>query len=172
MERRVIRMTLERNAAMTGLCALLCAAALVPACGPPPVSPIEATREVLEARIGPAEAGGPIYCRYDQICGSDVLPSFYRTRDFRPAWIDDGLTLADAASFLDALRLVGEDGLDPGNYHLTAIETLIAEIRASREKKRNKIGPDTCRPEMLYGRLLPLRVAPRPRPSRPGDRSV
>ena len=136
-------MTLGRNAAMTGLCALLCAAALVPACGPPPVSPVEATREVLEARIGPAEAGGPIYCRYDQICGSDVLPSFYRARDFRPAWIDEGLTLADAASFVDALRLVGEDGLDPGNYHLTAIETLIAEIRASREKKRNKIGPDT-----------------------------
>jgi murein L,D-transpeptidase YcbB/YkuD len=135
-------MTLGRNAAMTGLCAIICAA-LVPACGPPPVSPIEATRQVLEARIGPAEAGGPIYCRYDQICGSDVLPSFYRTRDFRPAWIDDGLTLADAVSFLDALRLVREDGLDPGNYHLAAIETLIAEIRASRLKKRNKIGPDT-----------------------------
>ena len=135
-------MMLGRNAAMTGLYALICTA-LVPACGTPPVSPIEAAREVLEARIGPAEAGGPIYCRYDQICGSDVLPSFYRTRDFRPAWIDDGLALADAASFLDALRLVGEDGLDPGNYHLAAIESLIAEIRASREKKRNKIGPDT-----------------------------
>ncbi len=135
-------MRLGRNAAMTGLCALLCAA-LVPACGPPPVSPVETTREVLEARIGPAEGGGPIYCRYDQICGSDVLPSFYRTRDFRPAWIDEGLTLADAESFLDALRLVDKDGLDPGNYHLAAIETLIAEIRASRLKKRDKIGPDT-----------------------------
>ena len=114
-----------------------------PPAGPRRSSPVEATRGVLEARIGPAEAEGPVYCRYDQICGSDVLPSFYRARDFRPAWIDDGLTLDDASSFLAALRLVDEDGLDPANYHLAAIETLITEIRASREKKRKKIGPDT-----------------------------
>ncbi len=136
-------MTPRRSAAGVLSCLLLCAAAFIPACGPPPVSPVEATRGVLEARIGPAEAEGPVYCRYDQICGSDVLPSFYRARDFRPAWIDDGLTLDDASSFLAALRLVDEDGLDPANYHLAAIETLITEIRASREKKRNKIGPDT-----------------------------
>jgi len=136
-------MTPRRSAAGVLSCLLLCAAAFIPACGPPPASPVEATRGVLEARIGPAEAEGPIYCRYDQICGSDVLPSFYRARDFHPAWIDDGLTLDDASSFLAALRLVDEDGLAPGNYHLAAIETLIAEILASREKKRNKIGPDT-----------------------------
>lgn len=136
-------MTLRRPAAGISLCVLLCAAALVPACGPPPASPVEAIRGVLETRVGPVGTEGPVYCRYDQICGSDIVPAFYRARDFRPAWIDDGLTLSNATAFLAALRLVNEDGLDPGNYHLTAIETLIAEIQASQGKKRKKVGPDT-----------------------------
>ncbi len=136
-------MTFKRATAGISLCGFLCAATLVPACRGPRVSPVDATRGVLETRIGPAGAGGPVYCRYDQICGSDVLPSFYRARDFRPAWIDDGLTLSDAASFAAALRLVREDGLDPGNYHQAAIESLIAEVRAGQGKKHKRIGPDT-----------------------------
>ena len=136
-------MTLRRPAAGISLCVLLCAAALVPACGPLPTPPVEATRGVLETRVGPVGTEGPVYCRYDQICGSDVVPAFYRARDFLPAWIDDRLTLSDATSFLAALRLVSEDGLDPGNYHLAAIETLITEIQASQGKKRKKVGTDT-----------------------------
>ncbi len=123
--------------------ALLCAAALAPACGRPPVPPVDATRGVLETRVGPAGREGPVYCRIDQICGSEALPSFYRTRAFRPAWIDDGLELSDAASFVAALRLVRDDGLEPKNYHLAAIESLITEVRASRGKRRKEIGPDT-----------------------------
>jgi L,D-transpeptidase YcbB len=133
----------KRPAAGILSCVLLCAAALVPACRHPRASPVEATRRVLETRVGPAGADGPVYCRYDQICGSDVLPSFYRARNFRPAWIDDGLSLSDASSFLAALRLVREDGLDPANYHLAAIESLITEVQASQEKKRKRVGPDT-----------------------------
>ena len=136
-------MTLRRPAAGIPSTILLCAAALVPACGLPPASPVESTRGVLETRIGSAAAEGPIYCRYDQLCGSDVLPAFYRARDFRPAWIDDALTLSGAISFLAALRLVSEDGLDPGNYHLAVIESLIAEVQASKGKKGRKVGPDT-----------------------------
>ncbi|HEX2694126.1 MAG TPA: hypothetical protein VHP61_00110, partial [Acidobacteriota bacterium] len=136
-------MTLSPPAAGILLCVLLCAMTLVPACEPPPTPPVEATRGVLETRVGPAGVEGPIYCRYDQICGSDVLPSFYRARDFRPAWIDDELTLSEATSFLAALRLVSEDGLDPGNYHLAAIESLITEIQAGEGKKHKKVGPDT-----------------------------
>lgn len=122
--------------------ALLCAAALASACGHPPVPPVDATRGVLETRVGPAGTEGPVYCRIDQICGSEALPSFYRARAYRPAWIDDALDLSDAVSFVAALRLVGEDGLEPENYHLAAIEALMTEVRASRGKKRKEIGPD------------------------------
>ncbi|HUU39070.1 MAG TPA: hypothetical protein VMW46_12815, partial [Candidatus Desulfaltia sp.] len=73
---------------------------------------------------GQTEAEGSVYCRNVRLCGSDVLPAFYRFRDFRPAWIDDALTLTEATSFLAALRLVFEDGMNPKNYHLDAIESL------------------------------------------------
>ena len=136
-------MTLRRPPAGIPSSVFLCVAALIPACGPPPAPPVESTRGILETRVGPTGAEGPVYCRNDQICGSDVLPSFYRARDFRPAWIDDGLALSEAASFLAALRLVSEDGLDPGNYHLAAIESLITEVQAGKGKKRKKVGPET-----------------------------
>ena len=85
---------------------------------------------------------GPTYCQRDRICGSDVLPEFYRARDFRPAWTDNGLVLADAVAFLDALRLVADDGLDPENYHLAALDSLLAEINAAKEKKGGRVRPE------------------------------
>jgi murein L,D-transpeptidase YcbB/YkuD len=120
-----------------------CALTFIPSCGtPPPPRPVESVQAVLETRVGPAGTEGPVYCRRDRICGSDVLPEFYRARDFRPAWIDDGLALADATSFLDALRLVSGDGLDPRNYHLAALESLLAEVKAANGKKLRKVRPE------------------------------
>ncbi len=109
---------------------------------PPPPPPVESARGVLLERIGPAGTRGPTYCQRDRICGSDVLPEFYRARDFRPAWTDNGLVLADAVAFLDALRLVADDGLDPENYHLAALDSLLAEINAARKKKGGRVRPE------------------------------
>lgn len=114
------------------------------ACGrPPAVAPSELARTALKERVGPAGSTGPVLCRRDRVCGSDVLPDFYRNRDFRPAWIDDGLALGDARAFLAALRLVAEDGLVPENYHLSAIETLLAEIDAAKKKSVRIVRPES-----------------------------
>jgi murein L,D-transpeptidase YcbB/YkuD len=109
---------------------------------PPPLPPVESARGVLMERIGPAGTQGPTYCQRDRICGSDVLPEFYRARDFRPAWTDNGLVLADAVAFLDALRLVADDGLEPENYHLAALDSLLAEINVAKEKKGGRVRPE------------------------------
>jgi murein L,D-transpeptidase YcbB/YkuD len=123
--------------------ALFAVIAGAPACSrPPAVAPTESARIALKERVGPAGMADPIYCRRDRICGSDVLPGFYRNRDFRPAWIDDGLALGDARAFLTALRSVAEDGLDPANYHLATIESLLAEIDASGKKGFRRVRPE------------------------------
>jgi murein L,D-transpeptidase YcbB/YkuD len=109
---------------------------------PPPPLPVESARAVLMERIGPAGTHGPTYCQRDRICGSDVLPEFYRARDFRPAWTDNGLVLADAVAFLDALRLVADDGLDPKNYHLATLDALLAEINAAKGQKGGRVRPE------------------------------
>jgi murein L,D-transpeptidase YcbB/YkuD len=120
-----------------------CALTLIPSCGtPPPPPPVESARSVLQERVGLAGAAGPIYCQRDRICGSDVLPEFYRARDFRPAWTDDGLALANASAFLNALRLVAEDGLDPENYHLDTLEALLSEINAAKAKQGRNVRPE------------------------------
>ncbi len=118
-----------------------CASALVSSCESPSPRPAVSSSvgAILHARVGPPGTKGPIFCRRDRICGSDVLPDFYRARGYRPAWIDDRLELADAVSFLHALRLVAEDGLNPENYHLAAIETLLAEVGTAKNKKPQNV---------------------------------
>jgi len=96
--------------------------------------PTRQTQSILEDRVGADAAAGPIFCQRDRICGSDVLPLFYRGRGFRPAWISDDLDLSDAASLLLALRRVEDDGLDPESYHLAALEALTAEVTREIEK--------------------------------------
>jgi murein L,D-transpeptidase YcbB/YkuD len=108
----------------------------------PPLRPVDATRGILEQRVGFFGSEVPVFCRSDRICGSDVLPEFYRVRDFRPAWIDDALSLSDAAAFLEALGLVAGDGLDPENYHLAAIESLVEEIKPPNGKKPRQVRPE------------------------------
>jgi len=108
----------------------------------PAAAPTESARIFLKERVGPAGSRSPVYCRRDRVCGSDVLPEFYRKRDFRPAWIDDGLVLADARALLPALRSVAADGLHPENYHLAAIESLLAEIDASARKGLRYVRPE------------------------------
>ncbi len=109
---------------------------------PPAAAPTESARLILKARVGPSGSRAPVYCRRDRVCGSDVLPDFYRNRDFRPAWIDDGLVLANARALLPALRQVSVDGLDPENYHFAAIESLLAEIDASAKKGLRHVRPE------------------------------
>jgi murein L,D-transpeptidase YcbB/YkuD len=90
--------------------------------------PATETQAILESRMPAEAAAGPIFCQRDRICGSDVLPLFYRGRGLRPAWIADNLDLSDAASLLLALRRVEEDGLNPESYHLAALQELMSKV--------------------------------------------
>ncbi|NLH75439.1 MAG: L,D-transpeptidase family protein [Acidobacteria bacterium] len=135
MARRVVLLPL--------LPAALLAALAAGACRKPPLSPVPAVAAILSERLGAQGENGPVYCRRDRVCGSEVLPAFYRARDGKPAWIDDALALTDAAAFLDALRLVAGDGLEPANYHLAALESLLAETRAGRRKGPRRVRPET-----------------------------
>jgi murein L,D-transpeptidase YcbB/YkuD len=143
------------------------------ACGRPPAPvPTELARAALIERVVPAGTEGPVYCRRDRICGSGVLPDFYRGRDFRPAWIDDRLALGDGRAFLAALALVTDDGLDPANYHREAIGALLAEIDAAAKKSLRRVRPEAladlemlltdgfllCASHLVHGQVNPETV--------------
>jgi murein L,D-transpeptidase YcbB/YkuD len=62
----------------------------------------------------------------EMLLNTDILPSFYRSREYAPAWVDDlGLTAA-GRQLLDLLRSADEHGLCPEDYHLARIEALVA----------------------------------------------
>jgi L,D-transpeptidase YcbB len=150
----------------------LAAAAALASCGRPTLAPSTAVGAVLKERVGADGSAGPVYCRRDRVCGSEVLPAFYRGRDFRPAWIDDGLGLANARAFLAALRLVSRDGLDPENYHLATLDALLAEVAAAGRKKRGRVPPDSladlemlltdsfllCASHLVHGQVDPVTI--------------
>src|SRR4030043_1864998 len=75
--------------------------------------PARQTQSILEDRVGPEAAAGPIFCQRDRICGSDVLPLFYRGRGLRPAWIADNLDISYAVFCLIDNMRGAEGGLIP-----------------------------------------------------------
>ena len=57
---------------------LLAVLAAASACGRPALTPTESAGSAVQERVGAAADGGPVYCRRDRVCGSDVLPAFYK----------------------------------------------------------------------------------------------
>jgi murein L,D-transpeptidase YcbB/YkuD len=61
----------------------------------------------------------------EMLLNADLLPGFYQSREYAPAWIDDfGLTAA-GGHLLNLLRSADEHGLCPEDYHLVRIEAVV-----------------------------------------------
>jgi murein L,D-transpeptidase YcbB/YkuD len=108
---------------MRRLAAMLVVCVLVAGCRPrvtlPPVV-VDHAKRTIAATIESLRAGEAVAIDGETLDSTVVLPELYRRRDFRLAWIDreaqEELVRAVQASF--------EDGLDPNDYHLAAIERL------------------------------------------------
>ncbi len=92
----------------------------------------EGIRSRIEASLGSAEslvAGTRVYA-------VQALPAFYERRTYWPAWSDDSGLLPRAQALLRAIRAADREGLRPADYHLAAIEALLARLSG-----RRNIGP-------------------------------
>ncbi|MCC7328347.1 MAG: hypothetical protein IT521_16240, partial [Burkholderiales bacterium] len=102
---------------------LLCAAAL----GLLPLSvgaQHPALTAAIEARLGTAAPGQDFALRGEHIAASRVIADFYARREFAPAWTRAG----DVDDLLRAIRDSADDGLDPSDYHLSALIRLRAVV--------------------------------------------
>ncbi len=63
----------------------------------------------------------------------DAVIAFYQARKFKPAW-DLG---PGAASIREAIAGIGQDGLDPDEYHLARIDSLLARRKEQRTDERD-----------------------------------
>lgn len=80
---------------------------------------IEAADVVTDLRAG----GEPVY-------ESVALPGFYERRLYQPAWSDARGPTGMVDEFVRALRQGDREGLRPEDYHLAAIDSLLAAVRA------------------------------------------
>ncbi|MDZ7375230.1 MAG: L,D-transpeptidase family protein [candidate division KSB1 bacterium] len=65
----------------------------------------------------------------DTTHADSLLIKFYRARDFQPAWIDDRGLKDIADSLLEAIRGAADDGLNPKEYHVGTIDSLLTQFQ-------------------------------------------
>jgi murein L,D-transpeptidase YcbB/YkuD len=105
----------------------------------------EGIRSRIEASVGSAEfvvAGERIYAL-------QAMPAFYERRTYWPAWSDDSGPLPQARALLRAIRAADREGLRPADYHLAAIEALLARLGGRRD-----IGPRSATLRVYLDLLL------------------
>ena len=102
-----------------------------------PLESLQATRlsdrvgETLRKRIAISPEPLKIVCRAELLCGSAVLPRFYKHRAFQPAWITEHGPQPQATILINAIHEANREGLRPQDYHLAAIEALLEQTRHS-----------------------------------------
>ena len=62
----------------------------------------------------------------EPLCASVLVERFYRRRNYRPAWREDGGTI-QAEPLMRAVEDAHDDGLTPDHYHLDLIKSLLAK---------------------------------------------
>jgi L,D-transpeptidase YcbB len=85
--------------------------------------------QVIAAAIEVAHSGGKVVVEGEPLASVVVLPDLYQRRAFRPAWTNAAAT----DGLLRAIRESADDGLDPADYHLAAIERLRASAASTPE---------------------------------------
>jgi murein L,D-transpeptidase YcbB/YkuD len=91
----------------------------------------ESTDQIIQLAVDALRGGAPVKIGDASIASVIVLPEFYERRTFRPAWTNPQA----ADDLLRAIRGSEEDGLDPKDYHLAAIERLRGTTGAAADSE-------------------------------------
>jgi len=101
-------------------------------CTPAYASPFpeDALSDDLRNRIE-AAGGLPIGLTVvqDPILASQALPRFYEDRGYKLAWSKNGKMTSAASAYVESLSKAGKEGLDPEDYHLSRILSLISQVK-------------------------------------------
>jgi murein L,D-transpeptidase YcbB/YkuD len=93
-------------------------------------SPAALVAEQIRTRAEFCVVGTDFQVCGDPVYASEALPGFYMRRFNRPAWSDNGHLSRLAIDLVNVLQRADLDGLRPEDYHLAAIRTLLAAVRA------------------------------------------
>ena len=92
---------------------------------PAPDAPIQQDPvvRIIRVKVEQLGADGELSIRGQGIASLTVLPDIYEARGFQPAWTDS----QSVEDLLHAVTDIGEDGLNPGDYHLKTLREMLAK---------------------------------------------
>lgn len=85
-------------------------------------------RARIERQVFSVPGKQDVICHGERICGLRIIPSFYRDRNFEPAWFDDTGLQPTAQWLVCYIEQSDKEGLNPSDYHQAAIEQLLREL--------------------------------------------
>jgi len=144
-----------------GVLLMSVAAWLAPAFAP--AQPVAAPSAALRARVERLPDGLALV-RGESIAAPNVLYDMYASREFAPAWTSPSAR----AELLRAIREAANDGLDPQDYHLAALEQLEAATGPTDAAEDLWYDYDVLQSDalarllyhLLFGKLDPVEMSP------------
>lgn len=97
---------------------------------------VEPLDEFLRDRIEAAGVPPQIAVGNELILASAVLPLFYERRAYAPAWCHNGGLQPQADALIEAIRGADQEGLNPSDYHLGKIESLLESVYQQQAEKK------------------------------------
>ncbi len=103
----------------------------------PPETPVvifnpDTMSELIQEKIIRSSGKKRFTCRSEIIFGISQIPSFYRQRKFSPAWMGENGKFLLADDLLEEIKNCQKHALNPEDYHLRSIETLLNTLRDNR----------------------------------------
>ncbi|MGA1843978.1 MAG: L,D-transpeptidase family protein [bacterium] len=93
-------------------------------------------RTNIMLRVEMLETGVPLSVEGDRIRSLTALPRFYYLRAFQPAWSDRFGPVRFVHSLIKAIHDATQEGLQPRDYHLTAIEGIFGRMLNDQKGKQ------------------------------------
>ena len=103
----------------------------------PQINLKQKVENTLRKRIDSA-SNIPLYHKKN-LSSSDFLLQYYKTFDYSPAWIGENGQLPIADTLIAKIKESVFDGLNPSDYHLSAIETLQEELLKHKDQSEDSI---------------------------------
>ncbi|MDX1644460.1 MAG: L,D-transpeptidase family protein [Thermoanaerobaculia bacterium] len=88
----------------------------------------ESVEQRLRTRLEHLPRPLEIVVHGEPIRASQALPEFYERVVYRPLWVAEAGPLPRAGELVEAIRSAARDGVAPGDYHLGAIEEILARL--------------------------------------------
>jgi murein L,D-transpeptidase YcbB/YkuD len=92
------------------------------------VASVDPVEDLLRHRLEEGGDRSVILVAGEPLCAMEHLRHFYQRRTYQPAWYRGAEPLPQAHSLIRAIRGAYEEGLNPADYHLAAIEKLLEAV--------------------------------------------